>query len=779
MRLLIAAGLLSLALPGIGQNGNKAKVDFQADLITSVPVGDSTALSLVGHVVFFHNGAVITCDSAIRYNDRLMDCYRNVVINKDSTFVYGDKADYNGETNEARVYAPLVKMVDKDATLYTYNFVFNTLTNIGRYFGGGTLSQKDNLMESVEGYYYSDTRELVGVRDVEMRSPEYILKSDSVLYNLDTEIARFHTLSYIWNDQDEFLTARRGSYDNRNDLYTFTDSSYMMTKTQQIWADTITYRQKTQDARLVNNIQIMDEEQKALAFGDYGQYWGEEKKALLTRNPVVGSYEQGQNADTVFIRADTIFLFTIDRFADSLKKETAAPPTSETDSVGHSALPEDSLSAGTPTLPRPASGRRPVVPRNSDSTALTGPADTLPEAPATQPDSLGEPPVPDSLAVADSVGVELTPKELKKQQAEQERKEKEKLRKEKDAERAAKIKAKAQEAREKAQAILRAQQEREEARQRKDLARRFAKGKATSEDSLALLRLDSLADHRHDSIAAADSTQTAAAVPADSTQAAADSLAVAPGDSIVRIVKAFHHVRIFRPDFQAVCDSLVAFSADSTIHLYIDPVLWNENNQVTSQVVDVYTKNQTIERAVFTGEPMMSSEVDPKHYNQVTGKNMEAFFRDGEIYKNDVKGNAQTYYFMEEGDSTDRHITGFLVASSADISFRFTDRELVSIYYYGKPDWTMYPLDKIPETQSLVMQGFKWEAERRPSRKDVFDRSVRASLRSHYEGLGKPLYPITERIGKERERLIRSGWIERNDRYITPEAEEFVRSLGY
>ena len=29
-------------------------------------------------------------------------------------------------------------------------------------------------------------------------------------------------------------------------------------------------------------------------------------------------------------------------------------------------------------------------------------------------------------------------------------------------------------------------------------------------------------------------------------------------------------------DFQSVCDSMTAVSTDSTLHFYIDPVLWNE-----------------------------------------------------------------------------------------------------------------------------------------------------------------------------------------------------------
>ena len=228
-----------------------------------------------------------------------------------------------------------------------------------------------------------------------------------------------------------------------------------------------------------------------------------------------------------------------------------------------------------------------------------------------------------------------------------------------------------------------------------------------------------------------------------------------------------------------MCDSLVAFSADSTIHMYVDPVLWSEQNQITSQVVDIFTKNQTIDKAVFTGEPLMCSEVEPeRYYNQVKGKVMEAYFRKGEIYKMDVNGNGQTYYFMEDGDSTDCYVNGFLVAECADITFHFIDRQLDQIVYKGKPSYTIYPMDKIPETQPLVMKGFRWEAVRRPAKQDVFDRSVKPSQRERYESMPKPAYPIPGAIDEARKRLSSEGWNDRTERRITPEAEEFVRSLG-
>ena len=717
-------------------------VDFSADVMRPVKIADSSALSLVGHVVFYHNGAVITCDSAIRFNDRMMDCYNNVIINKDSTFIYGDRAEYNGNFNTARVFSPLVKIVDKDATLYTYNFSFNTLDNIGHYTGGGTMLQKENRLESRDGYYYADNRELIGVHDVEMKNPDYQLKSDSVSYNLDSEIARFYTRSYIWNKDDEFLTALKGSYDRKADLYTFTDQSYILTKTREVWADTILYKQNVQDALLVNNVQVADDEQQAVAFGDLIQYWGKERKALLTRDPVVASFQESDSSkrDTLYMRADSMFVFTYTR--DSLLRDS---------------LRRDSLAA----LESAASDE--FTPADGGETTA-GTASQSPEG-EPQPVAPAETPMsPEDVEAAEKAVTEeevagpvLSEKEQKRLAAEKRREAKELERKAKDEQRRAK----------------------EKARQERLLLRESRrKGARVGAEADSAARADSLA-HAQLLQAQRDSLAKLAQQEADTLlPAPADSVG-GEQDSLVRKMFAYHNVRIFRDDFQAVCDSMTGFSLDSTLHMYVDPVLWNDNNQVTSKVVDIYTLNQKIDRAVFTGEPIMSQEVDTSHYNQIKGKVIESFFRDGAIYRTDVNGNGQTYYFMVEEDSTGNYISGFMTVECADISFYFKDQAVDEIVWRGKPVYSIYPMDKIPDSQPLTLPGFVWEGKRRPSKEQVFNRIFRPSERNEYDKLPRPEFPITQKINLAREQLVKENvWFDRNDP-LSSEALEFIRSIGY
>lgn len=786
--------------------GEMKIIELKSDISGPVAPGDSV-IFLVGNFAAQHNGAVITCDSAVRYSSKRIEFFGNVLINKNTTYVYGDRADYNGELNEARVYSDLIKVVDGDATLYTYKFLFNTKENIGEFGDGGVLINRDNRLESVRGFYYADTKELISVERVEMRNDEYELKGDSVVYNMETDNAQFFDRTNIWSKEGDYLYADRGSYHKADSLYLVTRSGYVLTEKQEVWSDSIDYHRTAEHVILRRDIQIDDTEHKTLGFGDYGEYWKTPGNAFLTKRPSVVSYDLSQG-DSLFMRADSMFLYTIFRgdepqipLADSTTRVSpdstslVLPDSTALVSSDSTALvSSDStmLVAPDSTAPAPvadsvAHRRRPT--EGDVPTRLT--ADSLSEQTVAPLDSLsteGEPPA----NAADSL--QLTPEQQKT-------KLKEAAKKAAEEKKAAKLAADkkllaeiATERREKATAKLKAEAEREEARLvarrlkiesklRARQARATRKGKEFRGDSTALRQLDSLISrnameqdslqHMHPDSLAADSIALLA--PADSLDSL-DSLAV-PLDSMYRLVKGYRNVKIYRTDFQTVCDSLTAISTDSTIHLYIKPVLWNENNQITSEVMDIYTANQQIVRAEFVGSPMMVSELDTTHYNQVAGKTMVAYFRDNAIYRNDVNGNAQTIYYMTDGEPP--QITGMGVIESGEISFYIEQKQIEQITYRNNPVFNIYPMDKIPETQELYLKDFRWEGARRPTQADVFDRKVRPSDRETKSRLRHPDFPIMLRIEEHKKSLMEQRrWSDRNE-LVDPATTEWMRELGF
>ena len=796
--------------PEAEQPAEKKLIDLKSDNMGPVAPGDSV-IFLVGNFAAQHNGAVITCDSAVRYSDMRIEFFGNVLINKNTTYIYGDRAEYNGEVNEARVFSDIVKVVDEDATLYTYEFLFNTKENVGEFGGGGVLVNRDSRLESVRGYYYANSKELVCVDRVEMRNDEYELKGDSVVYNMATDNAFFFRNTNIWNKEGDYLYADRGAYRKADSLYKVTSNGYVLTDKQEMWSDSIDFYRAEDHIILWRDIQIDDTEHKVLAFGDYGEYWKEPGNAFLTRRPSIVSYDLSQG-DSLFMRADSMFLFTINEnaerraaeaaAADSLARSADSLALSGPDSLAHAAggadVPADSLG-------RPRSGRRPQgvdaadslgTPVPASGPTTDGDADSLHVAPSpldapdrpAPADSLGGAAPADSLAnAADTLTVAqrkaLLKEAAKRAKAEEKAaaaKEKKKKLDEIAARRKEKTTARLLEQKEREEARLTARRLKAESKLKARQARATRKGRMIQIDSTALRELDSLIvlnmaeqDSLLNLLVDSLLTDTAAmAVPADSV----DSLA-APRDSIYRLLKGFRNVKIYRSDFQTVCDSMTAISTDSTIHLYIDPVLWNENNQITSDVMDIFTENQQLTRAEFIGSPMMVSQLDTTHYNQVAGKTMTAYFFNNQIYRNDVNGNAQTIYYMQDGEPVE--ITMMGVIESGEISFFIEDKQVVQITYRGDPVYNFYPMDKIPPTQDIRLKGFKWEGARRPSQAEVFDRRIRPSERERRSEMKHPDFPIMQRIDEHRKRLIEQRrWTDRNDQ-VDAATVEWMHSLGY
>lgn len=737
---------IAFAQSGGSSRRGRKPVDMQGDDAYSIKYNDTTALCLVGNVMFYHNGTVITCDSAVRYSERHMECFRNVLINKDSLYVYGDRAEYNGETNMAYVYSPLIKVVDGDAVMYTYSFSFNTLENVGRFGGGAIITKGDNRLEAERGYYYADSSVVVCVEAVEMQDTQYRLKSDSVVYNLDTDVAGFTTETFIWNQNDEMVNAKSGRYDRNADRFELFEDSYILTEKQEVWADSVDYRRALENAILRRNIQIDDSDQKVLAFGDYGEYWGDREEALLTERPLVISYDP-EMGDSLFVRADSILLFT-ERPYDVDSTEVTDSLATPAPTQGAPMLENDirqQIADATSALAK------------SDSTMGTAPADsTAVDSVATE---LAQP--VDSVAVEPAA--ELTPEQLKEQAKAAKEARKAAAKAEKERVKREKAEAKAEKAAAK------------EARLKEKAAARRAKRQAKIEEyerKRGIVRdsLDSLAT---DSLAQIDPAAEFAADERADSVAVVDSI---PHDSVHRIIRAYRNVRSYRSDFQSICDSMVILSVDSTIHLYQSPILWYESNQVTAEVIDIFTSNQQITRAEFVGNPIMAEQIDSMAFNQVAGKTIEALFRDNEIYRVNAVGNGQTLYYTTDQNSG--RVTEFMTISCGDISFLMKDRQIETIIWRGNPVYSIYNITQVPEDQERTLRNFEWHGTKRPKLNQVLDRDLRPSRREEMQKKPKPEFPIQQSIDRRRKRLTESGqWRDRTET-LSPEALEFVESVS-
>ena len=200
----------------------------------------------------------------------------------------------------------------------------------------------------------------------------------------------------------------------------------------------------------------------------------------------------------------------------------------------------------------------------------------------------------------------------------------------------------------------------------------------------------------------------------------ADRMQLIKVDSVNNIAKGVGNVRTWRRDAQAVADSMVYLTQDSVMKMYGRPFVWSGLSQVTGDSIRLFMKNGSVERALIGENAYMSQHLRNKYYNQMRGREVEAYFHEGEMDSVWTRGNAETIYFSENKDSIQTEQTH---TQSSEILTQLENREVVRILLLGQTKGRTKPIFLVEETD-LVYPDFVWFPEGRPvDSLDIFRRT--------------------------------------------------------
>lgn len=189
-------------------------------------------------------------------------------------------------------------------------------------------------------------------------------------------------------------------------------------------------------------------------------------------------------------------------------------------------------------------------------------------------------------------------------------------------------------------------------------------------------------------------------------------------DSMYKEMRAYYKVRIYRTDVQGVCDSLVYSTKDSCLYMFRDPILWNESQQLLGEEIRIYMNDSTIDWAHIINQALTVEMKDSIHYNQVSGKEMKAYFEGGDMRRVDVLGNVRLVFYPEEKDTT---MIGMNVSETSILNMYLIDRKMERMVMSPKSNGTMYPMDQIPPDK-LRLDNFAWFDYIRPlNKEDIFN----------------------------------------------------------
>ncbi len=325
--ILIGICLFMTLLPANGENATERPVSesrvhlLHADRLYYDEQVHSTAKFLVGNVSFSHDGILMYCDSALFYEaSNSFDAYGNVrLLQGDTLSLDGDVLYYNGMDQLARVRYNVV-LRHRESTLYTDSLDYDKLYNLGYFFEGGRLLDKDNELTSDWGEYSPNTREAIFNYNVRLvnpappQAPQTILLSDSLHYNTRTAIAHIVGPSNI-DHGESHIYSELGYYNTQTEVSYMLNRSILSNNGKRMVGDSVVWEGSNKIGKAFGNVVYTDEINKNAFTGNYCYYDDKIGYTEAADSAMIMDYSQ---KDTLFAHADTFKVFTFHLDTDSV-----------------------------------------------------------------------------------------------------------------------------------------------------------------------------------------------------------------------------------------------------------------------------------------------------------------------------------------------------------------------------------------------------------------------------------------------------------------------------
>ncbi|MFN8153482.1 MAG: OstA-like protein [Bacteroidia bacterium] len=491
--------LAAMVQPAQAQEKKQIEI-VRAGMLEGVKRNGVEVRRLENDVVFRQGETYMYCDSALFYEaENTIDAYGTIRIEGPRAKLYGDYLHYNGDEEKADITGKIVRMTDGKMELTTDALQYNLKEDIGSYFTGGKVIDKDNVLTSKKGYYFANDRMVFFKDDVVLVNPKFRLSSDTLKYHTPTEMAYFFGPCNIYSSAKDsgHIYCENGWYNTKTEKAWFGKNAFIQSRENKLVGDSIVYDKLAGMGKAWHHVSVTDTTQKMIISGDYAFLDEKKGTSFVTGGSVLTKIFE---TDSLFLHADTLYAEQ-----DTVKK--------------------------------------------------------------------------------------------------------------------------------------------------------------------------------------------------------------------TKTYFAYHHVRIYKPDLQGQCDSLIYHTADSTIWFYTVPVLWNGPNQLTAEKIALILKGNAIHRMELYNNAFITGKEDSVRYNQVKGRDMTGYFTDNKLTTIYVKGNGQSVYYLR---NKKKQLTGVNQADCSDMRIEIKDNKVFRIALQNKPDATLFPV-KQADPAAMILKDFAWHGSWQPmTKEDIF-----------------------------------------------------------
>ncbi len=178
-------------------------------------------------------------------------------------------------------------------------------------------------------------------------------------------------------------------------------------------------------------------------------------------------------------------------------------------------------------------------------------------------------------------------------------------------------------------------------------------------------------------------------------------------------LQAYHHVKIYKSNMQAVADSMWYRYKDSLMVFYNHPIVWVDSTQLTADTISIKFKNKKADMVILRRNSFIISVEDSLRYNQIKGRDINTYFKNNDLQLVKVFQEGECIYYIK--DDVKAYI-GVNKITCVNMDIYLDSGQVKGVNYKGVPDGIMYPLKELTP-EELLLKKFFWYGSLRPKSK--------------------------------------------------------------
>ena len=155
------------------------------------------------------------------------------------------------------------------------------------------------------------------------------------------------------------------------------------------------------------------------------------------------------------------------------------------------------------------------------------------------------------------------------------------------------------------------------------------------------------------------------------------------------VLTAFHRVTLVQDELVGVGDSLVWMDDQGRIQMWGEPRLWSSEDKLSGDTLTLWLTDQSPDKLEMRGHAVVLSSANDTLAHRIQGRDLDAFFKEGELRFVDVVGNGEVVTFdVPEGEGNVRMNT----AVCAKVTLEVAERKLTGIALKQSPRGKIQPV---------------------------------------------------------------------------------------